>query len=990
MQPQKNTRSEWLFALILTQHRRWGTVLMPYILEKTPGRDYYNLAEALSPFPNAVTLSGLDNEEREAVRLVNEYSDRNLFKLFSKHRNVREFIDSVTDREFEKLIKPYIESRIHHCLHIALNEEIPLYLQKTKITTLHPEDRLTIESTEAKPVFRFDRSPGGSSYSLLIESAGRPLNLRKSFIEILSNKPCVIRSDHSIHFVSDIEGAKLKPFLSREKISIPGDTEEKYFSTFVLSVINTHKVTGTGFTLEKSEPGKIALLTVERNISGIPSAILKFRYDDRDFYYPDDMTHFTSFSNERGNFIFRRKERDAAWEKSCMNALHEAGLFTEDGISFMTPGAREENGKAVYDVIEAIAYNRSKLEEAGLRVRTGSLDKPYSLDPVEIKISHQVINDWFDLKAVVQIGTFSIPFTRFRRNILEGMREYTLPDGTVAVLPEEWFARYRGLFEMGKDSDESLLLHKQHFGIISEVVSDDDCDICHKLGKLSMPEQLPLLPAPAGLRAELRPYQQEGLSWLWYLQSNNLGGCLADDMGLGKTLQTLALLLWNKEQRHGNGKSPAGSQMTLFDGEATPAASLTDAETPPATSLIIVPASLCHNWYNEIRKFCPSMKTMIHHGAGRHRSASQFTGYDIIISSYHTVRQDIEFFISVKFLYAVLDESQHIKNPSSNIYRAVMRLRAEHRIVLTGTPVENSLTDLWTQLSFVNPGLLGSLTFFRREFARPIEKNYEEEKENRLRKIIQPFIMRRTKEMVVRELPPVTEQVIHCDMSEEQAAIYEREKSAVRNSIMENIEAIGIEKSAILVLQGLMRLRQLANHPLLTDESYTGGSGKFDTVTYNIESVVSEGHKILIFSSFVKHLDLFPGWLERNGIGYAMLTGATRARERVIDSFRNDDSIKVFLISLKAGGVGLNLTEADYVFILDPWWNPASEIQALSRAHRIGQEKRVFVHRYISGDTIEEKIQRLQERKAKLAGAFIDSNNPFGELDVQEMLEILN
>jgi SNF2 family DNA or RNA helicase len=227
-------------------------------------------------------------------------------------------------------------------------------------------------------------------------------------------------------------------------------------------------------------------------------------------------------------------------------------------------------------------------------------------------------------------------------------------------------------------------------------------------------------------------------------------------------------------------------------------------------------------------------------------------------------------------------------------------------------------------------------------------------------------------------------------MSDEQAVIYEREKSAVRNSILENIEAVGIEKSAIMVLQGLMRLRQLANHPVMTDEAYSGGSGKFDTVTHNIESVISEGHKILIFSSFVKHLELFPGWLDSNNIGYAMLTGSTRERERVIDSFRNNDRIKVFLISLKAGGVGLNLTEADYVFILDPWWNPASEIQALSRAHRIGQEKRVFVHRYISGDTIEEKIQRLQERKSKLAGAFIDSNNPFGELDVKEMLEILN
>jgi SNF2 family DNA or RNA helicase len=250
--------------------------------------------------------------------------------------------------------------------------------------------------------------------------------------------------------------------------------------------------------------------------------------------------------------------------------------------------------------------------------------------------------------------------------------------------------------------------------------------------------------------------------------------------------------------------------------------------------------------------------------------------------------------------------------------------------------------------------------------------------------------MRRTKEMVVKELPEVTEQIVYCDMSEEQAAIYEREKSAVRNSILENIEAVGIEKSAIMVLQGLMKLRQIANHPLLTDESYGGVSGKFETITRNIENVISEGHKILIFSSFVKHLDLFPGWLKSNGIGYAMLTGSTTERERVINSFRNDNRIKVFLISLKAGGVGLNLTEADYVFILDPWWNPASEIQALSRAHRIGQEKRVFVYRYIAGETIEEKIQRLQEKKSKLAETFVDTNNPMSELDIKGILEILN
>ena len=661
-----------------------------------------------------------------------------------------------------------------------------------------------------------------------------------------------------------------------------------------------------------------------------------------------------------------------------MSALEESGLFTEDEINFLTPGSRDDNNETLYELVEAIAGNRKRIENAGLKIRAGSLDRQYCLEPVEIRLSHNIINDWFDLRADVTIGSFSIPFTRLRRNILEGIREYTLPDGTVAILPEEWFTRYRGLFEMGRESDDGLMLHKQHFALVSDIISGDDCDICQRLAKLSVPEQLPLLHVPEGIKAELRPYQLEGVSWMHYLQTNNLGGCLADDMGLGKTIQALTLLMWNKENIPHSAPKVMSDQMTLFDVDGS-----------NITSLIIVPASLCHNWYNEIRRFCPSLKTIIHHGAMRYRSVSDFAGYDIIISSYHTVRQDIEILESIDFFYVILDESQHIKNPSSNIYRAVTRLRAEHRLVLSGTPVENSITDLWTQLSFVNPGLLGSLNFFRREFARPIEKNNEEEKETRLRKIIHPFIMRRTKEMVIRDLPPVTEQVIHCDMSEEQAVIYERDKSAVRNSILENIEAVGIEKSAIIVLQGLMRLRQIANHPLLTDETYSGSSGKFETVIQNIESVVSEGHKILIFSSFVKHLELFPGWLTKKGIGYVMLTGSTRDREMVIDRFRNDRGIKVFLMSLKAGGVGLNLTEADYVFILDPWWNPASELQAYGRAHRIGQEKRVFVSRYISENTIEDKILRLQERKSKLAGTFVEASNPFSDLDMKSMLEIL-
>jgi SNF2 family DNA or RNA helicase len=330
-----------------------------------------------------------------------------------------------------------------------------------------------------------------------------------------------------------------------------------------------------------------------------------------------------------------------------------------------------------------------------------------------------------------------------------------------------------------------------------------------------------------------------------------------------------------------------------------------------------------------------------------------------------------------------------IKNPASMLYKTMTRLKSQFKLVLTGTPVENSLTDLWTQLNFVNPGLLGDLSFFRREFAKPIEKMGDDEKEVKLRKIIQPFILRRTKEMVAVDLPPVTEQTVFCEMTEEQMKLYDEEKSSVRNSILKNIETNGPEKSAIMVLQGLMKLRQISNHPVMAFDDYAAGSGKFETVLQDMESVISEGHKILVFSSFVRHLNLYAEELKKKRILYAMLTGASLNREKIVNSFQKNSENKIFLISLKAGGVGLNLTAADYVFILDPWWNPASEMQALNRAHRIGQDKSVFVYRYITSNSIEEKIVRLQEKKSKLADTFISSNNPLKDLDIEQILNII-
>jgi superfamily II DNA or RNA helicase len=972
MSPGKKTR---LFALILTNHRIWGKILLPYIIVSELHRKYFNLSEQLFPFPDTDTLSTLSNDEREVVKILNDYSDRNLFRLFSKNTNVKEFVEKITKEKIEKFVRPYIETRIYKCLTIARDELIPVYYQKAKISTLHTEDQLILCGDPGHPVFRFNRNEEQSSYSLGLETGGRIINLKNSDIDILSNSPCLIRENNNIVFVSDVDGLKLKPFFTKESILIPKNAEEKYFAGFVLNAVNNFRVEGVGFSIVGSEPVKTPHLSIETGLRGTPVMILKYNYSGIGIFADDPTASFTVFENKDNVFTFRKYQRDFTWEKECVKTLGEHGFFADDEINF---SPLINGGAELYNMIEAVNKNWSELAENGFIITGERLSHNYNLKPVTIEISHRLDDDWFDLKATVKVGEWQIPFIRFRRNILDGIREFVLPDGSIVILPEPWFTKYKSIFEFGQSTDDSLRIHKQHFSLLSDTFDNNDCDGCGQLDKLLTPDQMPELQAPEGLNCEMRQYQVEGLSWLHWLQSAKLGGCLADDMGLGKTIQTLAILQYNIENLPVAPKKIVREKQALFD-----------SPVQKFTSLIVVPASILYNWENEIKRFAPHMKVCTYKGNQRKKSTSYFQCFDIVLSSYHTVRQDIDIINTFQFHYVILDESQVIKNPASMIFKTVVRLRSDYKLVLTGTPVENSLTDLWTQLNFVNPGLLGNLSFFRREFAKPIEKKRDDDKELQLRKIIKPFILRRTKEMVAKDLPPVTEQTVFCDMTEEQAKLYDEEKSAVRNSILKNIESAGIEKSAIVVLQGLMKLRQISNHPVMAYEDYQFGSGKFETVLHNMESVVSEGHKILVFSSFVKHLDLYAEVFRKNRTSFSFLTGSSTNREKIVNGFQLDPSNKIFLISLKAGGVGLNLTAADYVFILDPWWNPAAEVQALSRAHRIGQDKSVFVYRYISSDSIEEKIIRLQEKKSRLADTFIQSNNPLKDIDLSQILEII-
>ncbi len=972
--------NEEFFGLGLNEHRHWGYIFIPYIIKKSEEGNFYFTSHTIFPKSTDDSYQSLSDQQKQMVRICHEYSDQNLFKLFSKNKNVKEFLEKVEPPRIDQFIRPFIEKRLSLIFSILINTVTKVFSRDKSRSNIFEEDFLTTINEAADAVFSFEKLEDGTRYSLEIQKNGRKQNIKDTNTHVLSDNPAILRINNSLLYVRDIEGRKIRPFFTLDYISVPASSEIRYYKSFIQGIIRDHKVNAKGFQVNVIESEKQTSLTLEAGLNNNAILVLRFQYGKKIILANHPSNCFVEFLKENGNYYFEKTLRDLQFEENVHQLLIKAGYTSFDRTNFEITGNQESGfEQQLHLLVESMIKNKSLFQTYGITYSQNISGKKFYIGNVSMTLDTSIHNDWFDLHAVIDLDGLQIPFHKFRKNILNNIREYLLPNGEVFILPEEWFVKYREVFEFGKTEGENIRIHKQHFFILEKAESFGNRSILNKLEKLNRIDNLTLAELPKGLTTNLRPYQHEGFTWLLYLQSNNLGGCLADDMGLGKTVQAISLLLKNKEPSDNPVKNTTREEEQL---------DLFGLQQVSFTSLIVVPASLVHNWVNEIRKFAPSLKVHTHVGNQRRKSSAKFHHYDIIISSYHTVRQDIELFSGFHFHYIILDESQVIKNPSSKIYKAVENLNSSFKLALTGTPIENSLIDLWAQMNFVNSGLLGNLSFFKKEFTIPIEKKNQQEKEEKLKTLINPFILRRKKDEVARDLPPVSEQVIYCSMTEEQRKFYESEKSRVRNTIFAKIENQGIEKSSMIVLQGLTRLRQIANHPLLVDDGYSFESGKFNEVSRNIENIISEGHKVLVFSSFVKHLELVENQLKKEKIKYSMLTGESIRREAIVRAFQSNPDCKVFLISLKAGGVGLNLTAADYVFILDPWWNPASESQALNRAHRIGQDKNVFVYRFISENSIEEKIQMLQERKSRLADTFVHSNNPMKEINRKDLEDL--
>ncbi|OJW79044.1 MAG: helicase SNF2 [Bacteroidetes bacterium 46-16] len=577
--------------------------------------------------------------------------------------------------------------------------------------------------------------------------------------------------------------------------------------------------------------------------------------------------------------------------------------------------------------------------------------------------------DWFDATVEITFGDQVITLSDIKRAISQKQTFVKLDDGSIGLLPEDWFKKYGLLVKMGESKGGKLRLKKVHFSVLDELLAEIDeealqQELEEKKRRLSdiISSDFSNIKPPKQLKATLRPYQVAGFQWLVFLKEAGWGGILADDMGLGKTVQALAYFLHYRN------------------------------DNPGAKFMVVCPTTLVYNWENEIKKFTPDLRYFIHHGPKRNVSPKAFDNYDIVITTYGTMRSDIKMLKEVEFDHVVLDESQSIKNPQSQVAKASLLLNSKNRLALSGTPVQNNTFDLYAQMNFLNPGMLGSREFFMNEFATPIDKFQEDEVKQQLRKLTYPFLLRRTKEQVAKDLPEKTETILYCEMGAEQRKIYDAYRNIYRSKILGIIEEQGIERSQMHILQGLTRLRQICDSPAILNEEQQlpNHSIKMDELTREMLENVGH-HKALVFSQFLGMLALIRKDLEKHGIPYVYFDGSTSAtdREKAIQEFQNNEECRVFLISLKAGGIGLNLTAADYVYIVDPWWNPAVEQQAIDRTHRIGQTKNIFAYRLICKETIEEKMLQLQERKRALANELVSDDNAILKRLTREDIEFL-
>lgn len=935
--------------IVFTEHPIFGILLIPYIAERLNDGTLQLVEQAFHASSEAISM--MSEAERQAIDIASYYTEKYLMGLYSREKTVSRFLHKLSKdpARIKNHIRPFIEKKLLEMLALIRENGLPFYQKQagSKILYAHHAYHINPHDVEIRVTFHVDSKTFRYQLQCYYEGQSFSLSELKPVV-VLTSSPVTLLLGMELYFFPHIESARILAFTKKRSISVDASQIEKYIDNIVIPIARYHEIETHGLNIMEEKCVCEAILSFEDVTYNGQALQLGFRYRDQ-IFTPDSAIEMKKivYRKTSGEICFFR--RNMIMEEQAVQLLTDAGLQQLNNTYFsLSPKTPEKT------LVEWINNHRELLQQS-FHLINNAENARYSLDEIHIEQSCDNEVDWFELHITVVIGNLRIPFSRFRKHILEEKREYLLPDGRMILLPEEWFSKYANLLEMGIQTEKGIRLKHTFIGAVQTALGENG------IKKIPAKQQIRKVAVPKTLKATLRPYQQKGFSWMVHLYKRGFGGCLADDMGLGKTLQTLTLLQYIYKP---------------------------SAPKQPAT-LIVVPTSLLHNWRREAKRFTALSMTEYNNTVAidKRRPEKFFGRFHLIFTTYGMMKNNIDILRSYRFKYVVLDESQNIKNSDSLNFRSAIQLQSNHRLVLTGTPIENSLKDLWAQFHFIQPDLLGAESAFQKQFIIPIRQG-NARVETQLQQLIAPFILRRSKKEVAPELPELTEETIYCDMTGEQNTCYEQEKNSLRNILLQHTQSTD-RLHSFSVLNGILRLRQLSCHPQLIFPDYTGTSGKATQIIETFDTLQSEGHKVLIFSSFVKHLELLAEAFQERGWKYALLTGSTSNRSSEIAHFTDQKDVQAFLISLKAGGVGLNLTQADYVFIIDPWWNPAAESQAIARAHRIGQDKQVIAYRFITQNSIEEKILHLQDEKRRLAETFVADSESLPILSNEQWVDLL-
>jgi superfamily II DNA or RNA helicase len=743
----------------------------------------------------------------------------------------------------------------------------------------------------------------------------------------------LIAAGRASRFDDGGRGSWLDALRANQSVEIPHADADRFRQALLRAPIaNIELPEELGWTIVDTRPRPVLSLQNQAWTSEL-SGQLDFIYDD---------WRVSSRSEEMQSTIGRKLIRRSRSLEDGFRAR-----LTSLGVISTWDGYRVRQSQ-VEDVARKLSAEGWMVEIDSAKVRVA--------DDFDVEISSGI--DWFDLNVSASFDDMQVKLPELLAAADGNRSLLRLSDGSFGIMPSTWMESLAPALELGKREGNAVRFRPSQALLIDALLKSNTrnvdtafADLRQRIaGASPEPRQ-----EPATLMTELRPYQRAGLGWLEFLRTTGLGGCLADDMGLGKTVQTLAML---EELRASGNRGP---------------------------SLVVAPKSLLFNWAAEARRFTPQLRVMQHHGIDRGKNV--FTDADVVLTTYATMRLDIARLAEIEFEYVILDESQAIKNATSQVAKASRLLRGRNRLALSGTPIENHLGELWSLFEFLNPGLLGSSRSFARTFG---SKTTPPERREALARGLRPLLLRRTKEQVAPELPERIEQTLYCELEGKQRKQYEELRDHYRAALLGRIRKGGIDKARMHILEALLRLRQAACDPALIDHTTDAPSAKVELLMDELRDVLDSGHRALVFSQFTSFLSIVRANLDRERIPYLYLDGKTTNRQALVEEFQKPEGgPSLFLISLKAGGLGLNLTNADYIFLLDPWWNPAVEAQAIDRAHRIGRQKPVVAYRLIARDTVEEKILELQAKKRELAESIISEDNSVLRRLELEDLELL-